>query len=93
MVVELEISDREFGVVDVKVKRVQAGLVESVIHHQLGVEPLDCIEELSLVGVKQRFAEIQVFQVNGRGRGDESQDQAKCDEPAWRLHRITTPPA
>ena len=84
-VVELEVADGELGVVDVKVKRVESGLVESVIHRQLRVEPLDCIEELSLVARGQRLAEIQVFQVNGRGRGGESQDQTKCDEPAWRL--------
>jgi hypothetical protein len=59
-VAELEVADREFGVVDVKVKRVESGLVESVIHGELGVEPLDRIEELSLVGVIKRLAEKEV---------------------------------
>ena len=73
-VIELEVADREFGVVDVKMKRVECGLVESVIHGELGVEPLECIEILSLVGVIERLAEIEVPHVAARGRtGGKSQ--------------------
>jgi len=49
-------------------KRVECGLVESVVHGELGVEPLECIEILSLVGVIERLAEIGVPQVVARGR-------------------------
>jgi hypothetical protein len=66
-VVELEVADRELGVVDVKMKRVECGLVESVVHGELGIEPLECIEILSLVSVIKRLAEIEVFQVTARG--------------------------
>jgi hypothetical protein len=74
-VVELEVADREFGVVDVKMKRVESGLVEAVVHGELGVEPLDGIEKLSLVGVIERLAEIEVPQVTAR---DRTGGKAKC---------------
>ena len=62
-VVEFEIADREFGVVDVIVKRIESGLIETVIHAEFGIEPLDCIEILALVGVIERFTEKQVLHV------------------------------
>ena len=61
-VVELEVADREFGVVDVIVQRIEFGLVETAVHGELGVEPLERIEELSLLRVVERLAEIEVVQ-------------------------------
>ncbi len=77
-VVELEVADRELGVVDVVVKRIESGLVETAVLRELGVEPLECIEELSLVSVIERLAEIEVPEVFPEGRRDcESQSQAE----------------
>ena len=82
-VVELEVADRKFGVVDVIVQRIEFGLVETAIHRELGVEPLECIEKLSLVGVIERLAEIEVLQVAARRwKGGKSQGQTESDEPA-----------
>ena len=59
-VVELEIADREFGLVDVIVKRIESGFVQTVVLCEFGVEPLDCFEILALVGVIERFVEKEV---------------------------------
>src|SRR5215467_16140848 len=73
-------------------KLVECGLVESVVHAELGVEPLDCIEILSFVGVIERFAEIEVPQVASRGRiSGKSHGQAQSDELANRSHRLPIP--
>src|SRR5438270_8219191 len=68
-VVEFKVADREFGVIDVVMQRVEFGLVKTVVHAELGIEPLDCIEILSLEGVIERFAEIEVSQVRRRSSG------------------------
>src|SRR5437762_2003203 len=62
-VVEFEVADREFGVINVVVQRVEFGLVKTVVHGELGVEPLECIEVLPLEGMKECLAEIEVSQV------------------------------
>src|SRR5437867_2696434 len=59
-VVEFEIADREFGFVNVIVKRIESGLVQTVVLSEFCVEPLDCFEILALVGVKERFVEKEV---------------------------------
>ena len=59
-VVELEIADREFGLVDVVVKSIEFGLVQTVVLFEFSVEPLDCFEILALVGVIERFVEKEV---------------------------------
>jgi hypothetical protein len=66
-VVELEIPDQEFGVVDVIVKRIQFGFVETVVLRKFGVKPLDCLEILSLVGVINRLTEKQILQLAAQG--------------------------
>ena len=66
-VVELEIADREFGVVDVKVKRIKFGLVQTVVLGKFSVKPLDCLEILSLVGVIDRLTEKEVLQLVTQG--------------------------
>ena len=63
-VVELEVADGEFGVIDVIVERIEFGLVETAILRDLSVEPLDCIEELSLEGTIKRLAEKEIPQVS-----------------------------
>src|SRR5437762_7202792 len=51
----LPISDREFGIVDVIVKRIEFGFVQNVVLGEFGVEPLECIEILTLVCVVERL--------------------------------------
>ena len=87
-VVELEVADREFGVVDVIVQRIEFGLVETVVHGEFGVEPLDCIEELSLVGVIERLAEIEVPQVSGPSAGRAASTRARPSPISRRAARI-----
>src|SRR5439155_21629247 len=73
-VVELEVAYREFGVVDVIVQRIEFGLVKTAVQGELGVEPLECIEILSLEGMIERLAEIEVPQIAARRRkGGKSQ--------------------
>src|SRR5260370_11755990 len=73
-IVELKVADREFGIVDVIVKRIEFGFVQNVVLGEFGVEPLECIEILTLVCVVERLAEIEVLQVAPRGRpGSNSQ--------------------
>src|SRR6266404_2811692 len=69
-VVELKVADREFGVVNVIVKRIELGFVQNVVLGELGVEPLECIEILPLVSVIERLAKIEVPQVVAGGRTD-----------------------
>ncbi len=59
-VVELEVADREFGIVDVVVQRIELRLVQTMVLGELGVEALQSLEVLSLVGVIERLAEIEV---------------------------------
>jgi len=61
-VVELEVADREFGVAQVIVERVELRLVERAMLGELGVEPLERVEEMALSRVVQRFAEVEVVQ-------------------------------
>jgi hypothetical protein len=90
-IVELEVADREFGTVDVIVKRVESGLVEAVVLRELGVETLERIEVLSLIGVIERLAEVEVFQLGAHRRtGPETEGQAECQKRVRRpAHRIT----
>src|SRR4029077_2174327 len=91
-IVELEVADREFGVVNVIVKRIEFGFVQNVVLGEFGVEPLECVEILSLVSVIERLAEIGVPQVAARDRtGGKSQGQGECDELASRSHRLPIP--
>jgi hypothetical protein len=66
-VVEFEIADREFGVVDVIVKRIEFWLVQTVILGKFSVKPLDCLEILSLVGVIDGLSEKEVLQLVAQG--------------------------
>src|SRR5213595_3590974 len=68
-VVEFEVADREFGVIDVVMQRVEFGLVKTVVHAEFGVEPLNCIEILALEGVIKRLAEIEVSYFRRRSSG------------------------
>ncbi len=91
-VVELEVADRKFGVVDVIVKSIEFGFVQNVVLGEFGVEPLECVEILSLVSVIERLAEIGVPQVAARDRtGSKSQGQGESDELASRSHRLPIP--
>jgi hypothetical protein len=82
-VVELEVADREFGVVNVIVQSIEFRMVETAVQGNLGVESLERIEIPSLPGVIERLAEIEVPQVAACGRtGGKSQGQAKSDEPS-----------
>src|SRR5439155_17746013 len=91
-VVELEIADGEFGVVDVIVQRIESGLVETVVHSELSVEPLDCIEEPSLQGLIERLAEIEIPQVAAhRWTDGKYQGKTESDQPASHSHRSPFP--
>src|SRR6266702_4986522 len=91
-IVELKVADREFGVVDVIVKRIEFGFVQNVVLGEFGVEPLECVEILSLVSVIERLAEIGVPQVAARDRtGSKSQGQGESDELASRSRRLPIP--
>jgi hypothetical protein len=73
-VVELKIADREFGVVDVIVKRIECRFIQTMVLGKFGVEPLDCLEILTLVRVIERLAEKEVPRVATQGRtGGKSQ--------------------
>jgi hypothetical protein len=77
-VVKLEVADRKFGLVDVIGQRIELGLIESAVHGKLGIKPLQCVEVLSLVSLIDRLAEIEIPQVNARGRtGSKSESQAE----------------
>ena len=91
-IIELKVADREFRVVDVIVKRIEFGFVQNVVLGELGVEALECVEILSLVGVIERLAEIEVSQVAAGSRRDgKSQRQDESDELASRSHRLPIP--
>jgi hypothetical protein len=94
-VVELEVTDRKLGVVEVMVKRIESGLVETAVLGELGVESLKCIEKLPLVGVIERLAEVGVLQIGADDRtGCKSRDQDKSDHCVpGSYHQITSPRA
>ena len=80
-IVELEVADGELGVVQVVVERVELRLVERAMLAELGVEPLQRVEEMALPRVVQRFAEIQVVQrLVARATAGRSSDQRRGGE-------------
>src|SRR5262245_53129232 len=93
-VIQLKVTDRKFGGVDVIVQGIEFGLVETAVHSNFGVEPLECIEILSLKCVIKRLTEIEIFQVlAGDWRRGKSHGQGKSNEPSSRSHRFTIPPS
>jgi hypothetical protein len=66
-VIELEIANREFGLVDVVVKRVELGIVQTVVLCKFSIEPLDCFEILALIGVIKGFIEKEIVLLIRRG--------------------------
>ena len=65
-----------------------------MVHGELGVEPLERIEELSLVGVIERLAEIEVLQVAARARtGGEHQGQTESEMRVARASLYHSPSA
>ena len=102
-VVEFEIADREFGLVDVIVKRIESGFVQTVVLCQFGVEPLDCFEILALVGVIERFVEKEIVLLRSlpslsspastglAARASTRPSQAESDYAANRSHRLQLP--
>jgi hypothetical protein len=67
-VVELEVADVELGGADVVVQRVELRLVEPMVLAELGVEALQRVEVVTLIGVEQRLSEIEIAQVTLRCR-------------------------
>src|SRR5262249_49036092 len=98
-VVELEIADRKFGLVDVVVKTMELRLVKMVVLCECSVEPLDCFEILALVGVIERFVEKEVVLLvpsqlllpSQGGTGSQCKDEAESDYAASRSHRLQLP--
>src|SRR5690242_12132791 len=81
-VIELEITNGEFGIIDVIVESIEFRLVQVVVLSEFGVESLDCFEILSLVGVIERFAKEDILDVGiaSKGRmGGKSQRQAESN--------------
>src|SRR5882762_142086 len=73
-------------------QRLDTELAQNVVLGEFGVEPLECIEILTLVCVVECLAEIEVLQVAARGRtGSKSQDQNESDELASRSHGLPIP--
>jgi hypothetical protein len=62
-VAQLEIAQRELRVVDMVVQRVELGLVEAGMLADLGIEPLQRLEVVTLVRVIERLAEVQILQL------------------------------
>ena len=79
-VAQFEIAQCKFGIIDVRVERVQLRLIEPGVLRNLGIEALERFEVVTLVGVKQRFAKIRIVQrfvaLRGRRR-NESEQQAR----------------
>ena len=67
-VVELEVADRKFRLLDVIVERIELRLVDAAVLGELGVEPLQRLEVVALIGVIERLSEIEVLQVGSRRR-------------------------
>src|SRR5258708_19942880 len=59
-IVELEVADRKFGVVDVIVKRIEFGFVQNAVLGEFGVEPLQCVEILSFESLIESLADLGV---------------------------------
>ena len=62
-IVQLEVADRELGLAQVAVQRIELRLVEAVMLAELGIEPLERFEVVPLMRVVQRLAEIQSREV------------------------------
>ena len=77
-VLELEVADRELGLVDVMVERVEVRLVDPVMLRDLGVEALERLEVVTLMGVEERLPEVRVAQLRTGGRAGASE---RRDEP------------
>jgi hypothetical protein len=93
-VVELEVADGELGLPDVVGQRVEAGLVEPVVHRELGVQALERVEEVSLVGVVERLAEVEVPELGAHaGLRRETRGHPHSQQTSPRSHGITTPRA
>src|SRR5262249_28485848 len=58
-VAELEVADRKVRLPDVILERIELRLVDATVLSKLGIEPFQGIEILSLIGLVQRFAEIE----------------------------------
>ena len=59
-IVELEVADGELRLAQVAVQRIERRLVDAAMLAELGVEPLERFEEVPLLRVVQRLAEIPV---------------------------------
>src|SRR5256885_8652325 len=86
-VVELEVADRELGVAQVVIERVELGLVERAMLAELGVDALERIEEVALARVVQRLAEVHIAKrglmrilAAARLRGGREAQHAKCEQ-------------
>ena len=60
-IVELEITDREFRMVEMRIERIEAGLIDVMMLCKLGVEPLEGAKVVALIRVIERLAEVRIF--------------------------------
>ena len=62
-IAELEVAEREFGHIDVVKERIELRLVDVAVLPHLGIHTRESLEVLTLVGVVQGLAEIEVLQI------------------------------
>ena len=60
-VAQLKVAERELGVVDVGVERIELRLVDVAILFHFPIESFQRFEELPLVGVIERLAKVQIL--------------------------------
>ena len=60
---KLEVAQREFGVFDVEIKGIEFGFVEFVVLPNFSIQPLESLEEQTLVRIIERFAEVEILQL------------------------------
>jgi len=60
-IVELEITDRKFRMVEMRIERIEVGLIDVMMLRKLGVEPLEGAKVVALIRVIERLAEIRIF--------------------------------
>jgi hypothetical protein len=67
-ITQLEIAKIELGFIDVGIQRVEFRLVNTVVLQDFRVKPFERLEEVPLVRVVKRLAEIEVFEFLAIGR-------------------------
>ncbi len=59
---QFKVADRKFGLIYMEMQSVQARIIHAMILLQLGIQPGNGIEVLTLVRVKQHLTEVRIFE-------------------------------